>query len=177
MFVGGDCIDVLIRVETTVSSGAAAVFEINDHNHNGPWVVTVPPAVGTYEQQSCMFSNDFTMRQMGAVGWRGTVSVVGIVEHFDTITIPNDESWIVQGAVVNGLPVKLDARLSTGTYDAISYANVVIRQLRFSAQTAPLDRYATLRAYPSYPNSGKGGAFFCEGCHGSTILFDNVVFE
>ena len=52
-----------------------------------------------------------------------------------TIEIPNDENWIVQGALgSDGIPVTLDARLSSGTAVDPSQASVVVRYTRFSGK-------------------------------------------
>ena len=93
-----------------------------------------------------MFSNDFTLTQTsGSAGWAGSVSVVGFVDFFNTITIPNDESWIIHGTMVDGLPPHLEARLTSGTPDAVSHANIVLRNLRFTEQKTPLDKYVATR--------------------------------
>ena len=86
-----------------------------------------------------MFSNDFTVTKTSAApGWAGEISVVGFIDHLDTITIPVDESWIIQGAVVDGIPVTLDARFTTGTPLEMSHANIVLRYLRFLGRRPPL---------------------------------------
>ena len=79
---------------------------------------------------------------------------------------------IIQGAIVNGLPVKLDARFVSGSPIEMSHANIVLRNLRLSEQNAPLDRYNALRTYPR--RTKLGGAFLYDG-YGSTVVFDSVV--
>eukprot|EP01043_Picozoa_sp_COSAG02_P077624 COSAG02_NODE_17078_length_1030_cov_1.174006_1_plen_136_part_00 len=88
-----------------------------------------------------MFDNEFTLIRDSDAGWEGFAEVVGFVHYHNTITIPNEESWIIQGRVdpSTSLPVKLDARLKTGTALVRSHASVVLRSLRMSGQTAPVD--------------------------------------
>ena len=84
-----------------------------------------------------MFDNDFTLvRQGGGSSWQGSVEVVGFIHYHNTITIPNDENWIVQGLVsrMSGLPSSLDGRLKSGTAVDRSHANIVLRHLRISGQ-------------------------------------------
>ena len=60
----------------------------------------------------------------------------------NTIVVPNDENWIIQGVLgPDGLPVKLDARLSSGSAVDFSEASIVVRHVRFSGQIAPRDPY------------------------------------
>ena len=56
-------------------------------------------AVGEEEVESCMFENEFTLVRQGGAGWEGSVEVVGFIRYHNTIEVPNDESWIVQGTV------------------------------------------------------------------------------
>ena len=46
-----------------------------------------------------MFDNEFTLVRQGGDGWEGSVEVVGFIRYRNTIEIPIDESWIVQGTV------------------------------------------------------------------------------
>ena len=67
--------------------------------------------------------------------------VAGFVHYHNTITIPNDENWIVQGIVdpASGLPSSLNGRLKSGSAVDRSHANIVLRHLRMSGQVASLD--------------------------------------
>ena len=107
--------------------------------------------------------------------------VVGFIHYHNTITIPNDESWIVQGMVdpVSGLPASLNARFSSGNAFSRSHASIVLRQLRISNQKAPIDPNAG--SDPFSPGEA-GGAFRYEG--GSSdpsklakIIFVEVIFD
>ena len=186
-FVVGECTDVLIRVETTATatSGgsmtlvlAAARMPLNQPD----WVLQVPAGSGTHEIEFCMFDNDYTLSTVTS-GWQGTVAVVSYAED-STIYIPEDEDWIIQGTIVDGRPVKLDSRLSSGSgngedatvspevrgcrWGTPSSANLVFRHFRISGQVAPLDKFQacrsfSLRTYSGDPSSRHGGAFKYEG--------------
>ena len=100
-----------------------------------------------------------------------------------TIEIPNDENWIVQGALgSDGIPVTLDARLSSGTAVDPSQASVVVRYTRFSGRTAPLDPHPEARVYGDGPGEYVGGAFKYDG-GGRTmdrqtpLTFESVIFD
>ena len=62
--------------------------------------------------------------------------------------VPNDQNWIIQGVLgPDGLPVKLDARLSSGSAVDFSEASIVVRPVRFSGQIALRDQYTAARDY------------------------------
>ncbi len=140
-------------------------------------------------QETCMFDNEFTIARNGDAGWEGSIEVAGFIHYHNTITIPNDESWIIQGQIDSstGLPVKLDARFKSGTGSDRSRANIVLRNLRISGQTAPLDTNVLPRngmmSFRSTTNDKSfGGAFEYDG--GSSdpssptkIAFVDVVFD
>ena len=68
----------------------------------------------------------------------------------NTIVVPNDENWIIQGALgPDGVPVKLDARISSGSAVDFSEASIVVRHVRFSWQSAPQDQHNAARDYGS----------------------------
>jgi len=107
--------------------------------------------------------------------------------------VPNDENWIIQGALgPDGVPVKLDARLSSGTAIDPSEASIIMRHVRFSGQSAPLDPHAAARDYSQellnspYFGGGEtrlGGAFSYEGgglnpeVHTPKLVFEHMVFD
>ena len=111
----------------------------------------------------------------------------------NTIVVPNDENWIIQGALgPDGVPVKLDARLSSGSAVDFSEASIVVRHVRFSGQSAPLDPHVTARTYtqaymhsPSFSNDETrlGGAFSYDGgglnpeVRTPKLFFEHVVFD
>ena len=153
---------------------------------------------GSYTIQTCMFDNEFTITRQGGEGWEGSIEVLSVVDDA-TIYIPVDENWIIQGVNSNDLPVLLDARLSSGyrqrpepgvfptsttqPNDAayLSHANIVIRSVRISGQTATLDKFYTARTMSTRtigddPACRLGGAFFYEG-FGSELIFDRSVFD
>ena len=78
-----------------------------------------------------MFDNEYTLVRQGGVSWQGSVEVVGVIHYHNTIEIPNDENWIVQGAIdpATGLPTSLDGRMTSGTPVAPSHANIVLRDV------------------------------------------------
>ena len=187
-FVVGECVDVLIRVSSTSSTGQPVTFNLNDGNHNGPWEFIVPPDTGMHEYVSCMYANDFVLTQgTGGEGWEGSVAVVGFINFHNTIVVPVDEKWILHGQLgPDGVPVTLDARVSSGTPAQFSEASIVIRLVRFSGCTAPLDTLAMLRVgfVTSFFNGETrvGGCFSYDG-GGSTadaspaLIFDRAVFD
>jgi predicted outer membrane repeat protein len=95
----------------------------------------------------------------------------------NTVAIPIAESWIVQGTMLDGLPVILDARFSSGTWQQVTHASMAFRFVRFSGQRAPLDKYVKSRRFDDFPTARLGGALAIEGGHGSFIILDNVVFD
>ena len=108
-----------------------------------------------------MFDNEFTLTKLSApASWQGSVEVAGFIHYHNTITIPNDENWIVQGRVdpATGLPSRLDGRLNSGTAIHRSHANIVLRHLRISGQTAPIDVNPLAYQTPGF-TAGSGGAF------------------
>ena len=53
--------------------------------------------VGVHEEALCMSDGEFTLTHRGgSSSWQGSVAVVGFIHYHNTITIPNDEKWIVQ---------------------------------------------------------------------------------
>ena len=125
-----------------------------------------------------MFDNEFTLTKLSdPTSWQGSVEVVGFVHYHNTITIPNDENWIVQGQVdpASGLPSNLDARLKSGTAFDRSHANIVLRHLRISSQIAPLDVNPIVRAYnPDQMNFG--GAFEYDGGSADQANLPKITF-
>merc|ERR1711969_130534 len=167
-FVIGMCTDALIRVTTTSAGGGSMTWSLDDDGHNGPWTFETDGSVGVEEFESCMYDNEFILTwQGGGSGWQGSVEVAGFIHYHNTITIPNDENWIVQGIVdpASGLPSSLDGRLKSGTAVDRSHANIVLRHLRISSQIAPLD--VNPIAHPVLAvaghTAGFGGAFEYDG--------------
>ena len=133
-----------------------------------------------------MYDNDFTLTKLSVpTSWQGLVEVAGFIHYHNTITIPNDENWIVQGRVdpASGLPSSLAARLKSGTLADRSHANIVLRHLRISGQVAPLDvnpiprNGAFVVGLPSF-----GGAFEYDGGSNDPsnlvkLVFIEVVFD
>ena len=111
--------------------------------------------------------------------------MVGFVHYHNTITIPNDENWIVQGRVdpVSGLPSSLDGRLKSGNAVDRSHASIVLRHLRISGQVAPVSTNPIPRAsWVSDQFGGFGGAFEYDGGSDdpenlAKIIFVEVVFD
>ena len=164
-FVVGMCTDVLIRVET-LQPGQGASWSLDDGGHNGPWSFDAPDDVnGMVEYETCMFNNDFTLTQVGGSDWQGSVEVVGFVHYHNTITIPNNENWIVQGIVdpATGLPSSLDGRIKSGTAVDRSHANIVMRHVRLSGQVAPADVNVLPRPEVIAGQTHFGGAFDYDG--------------
>jgi predicted outer membrane repeat protein len=186
-FVIGKCTDVLVRVTTTGASGSPSTWSIDDGGHNGPWTFE-SAGPGVHEYVSCMFDNDFTLlREPSASSWQGSVEVIGFIQYHDTITIPNNENWIVQGNVdpATGLPVLLDARLSSGTPLNPSHTNIALRYVRFSGHTAPVDTSGQRVGHGMWfagQGGSYGGAFRYEGgtsdpANPVQLAFSNVIFD
>eukprot|EP01045_Picozoa_sp_COSAG04_P007883 COSAG04_NODE_422_length_14618_cov_11.903712_11_plen_1388_part_01 len=185
-FVIGECTDALIRVTTTSAGGASMTWSLDDGGHNGPWSFETSGEMGVEEHESCMFDNEFTLtRQGGGSGWEGSVEVAGFIHFRNTITIPNNENWIVQGIVdpVSGLPSSLDGRFKSGSAVDRSHANIVLRHLRISGQVAPLDVNPIGRSgWSAGQTAGFGGAFEYDGGSADPanlvkLVFVEVVFD
>eukprot|EP01045_Picozoa_sp_COSAG04_P017206 COSAG04_NODE_1505_length_6506_cov_4.798335_5_plen_972_part_00 len=185
-FVIGTCTDALIRVTTTSAGGGSMTWSLDDGGHNGPWTFETSGAMGVEEQESCMYDNDFalTLQGGGGLGWEGSVEVAGFIHYHNTITIPNDENWIVQGIVdpVSGLPSSLDGRLKSGSAVDRSHANIVLRHLRISGQVAPMDVNPLSRTGMNTGLPTFGGAFEYDGGSAdpddlAKLVFIEVVFD
>ena len=189
-FVVGDCTDMVIRVSTTSAGSGDVSWQIDDDGHNGPWNFVSPSGVGVWEHASCMFDNHFTVGRTDAAGdgWSGTIAVYSTVPD-NTIDIPVDESWILQGTAIDGLPTILPARLTSGfayqrpyhpdgyATGVMSHANLIIRYVRFSAQEATLDKHQTERTHSISPPARLGGALFYTGGWGAMLVIDHCVFD
>ena len=117
-----------------------------------------------------------------SASWQGSVEVSGFIHYHNTITIPIDENWIVQGIVdpISGLPSSLDGRLKSGTAVDRSHASIVLRRMRISGQVAPVDVNPITR--PGFAGPASGGAFEYDGGGSDpdnlpTITFIEVVFD
>jgi hypothetical protein len=103
--------------------------------------------------------------------------------------VPNDENWIIQGTLgPDGVPVKLNARISSGSAVDFSEASIVVRHVRFSGQIAPHDQQRPARDYgwmddPLGGPTTLGGAFSYDGgglkpgVHTPQLIFEIVVFD
>eukprot|EP01045_Picozoa_sp_COSAG04_P012707 COSAG04_NODE_866_length_9767_cov_2.846400_1_plen_2137_part_00 len=189
----GACTDILIRVETTVEPAGQSTWELNDGGLHGPWNHTCGPdstvdgisndCTGTKEYFMCLYDNEFTLRRTTADdGWEGSVSVHTMVTD-NTIDIPLDENWLIQGHSINGVPVELDARLASGNPWALTNASIVLRHVRFSGQPGTLDPYMTggprdsTRGYSQRPYARQGGVLYYEGGFNSAITLDHVLMD
>ena len=144
-----------------------------------PSLQTSAAVVGGVQSRVQIMVSHAIKRRGGAAAWQGSVEVVGFIHYHNTITIPNDENWIVHGTVdpASGLPASLDGRLKSGSAFDRSHANIVLRHLRISNQMAPID---------GPDMGGIGGAFQYEGgsnCRHNDqtdlvkIAFSDVVFD
>jgi hypothetical protein len=185
-FVVGQCIDVVIRVTTTAAAEQALTWQITRANppdaDEQPWAFVVDVTAqteGMHEYRSCMYENEYTLAIVGGnSGWAGSVEIAGYVDYQNTIEVPPDGKWIIQGALDDdGLPVELDARISSGTPALKSAASIVLRHIRFSNRIAPLDIHPEVRAFSTRPESKLGGAFYYEGALGATIIFERLIFD
>ena len=143
-FVVGECVDVLIRITTAVSSHPVTWQLETDGGQTGPWSFDTPAGAGSHEHTSCMFDNRYTLTRVAASGgdWQGTAAVVGYVNFHNTIVVPTsrDTRWIVQGQLgADGLPVEMPGRMSSGSPTDCSQASIVARHVRFSGNMAPIE--------------------------------------
>eukprot|EP01047_Picozoa_sp_COSAG01_P020513 COSAG01_NODE_1169_length_11408_cov_35.108056_3_plen_2198_part_00 len=187
----GKCTDVMIQVSATkIGASQLLKWKVTDGGkmdgsaHSSPQFhnCTGSACLRTHRHYMCLYDNTFTFERVGSSDWSGTVAVYTWVPD-NTITIPTDERWIIQGQSVNGLPVEMDARLASGNPFALSNASIVIRHVRFSGQPGTLDPYQTnggqdaFRAFSHRPHARMGGAFYYEGGLGSTLTFDHVMYD
>ena len=119
-----------------------------------------------------------------SASWQGSVEVSGFIHYHNTITIPNDENWIVQGRVdpASGLPSSIDGRLKSGTAVDRSHANIVLRHLRFTGQVAAVDVNPLPRPEQHAAQTQFGGAFEYDGGSADPsnlvqIVFIGLVFD
>lgn len=183
--VVGACEDAVIRVKTT-QAAEAVVWTLDDPNdigerHMGPWQFESPAGPGTIEFSVCLFANTFEISKSTSE-WTGTVSVLQTRPDY-SIVLPTEGSIIVQGSLnAMGTPQLLDARLTCGSVHEPSFANLVIRDVRFSGLNAPEDVDAAHRKYSHnafavYPVKSFGAAVQYHGGWGATLTFERVVFD
>jgi hypothetical protein len=124
-------------------------------------------------------------------GWPDTLLArkQALSDSNNTIVVPNDENWIIQGALgPDGVPVKLDARLSSGSAIDFSEASIVVRHVRFSGQIAPTDVHRAARDYVWIDDlfggpTTLGGVFSYDGgglepdVRTPRLIFEHVVFD
>jgi hypothetical protein len=184
--VVGVCEDAFVRVRTTAAA-QPVVWTLDDpddlgENHMGPWTFESPAGEDSViEFAVCLFANSFSLSK-NTNDWSGTVSVLNKKPDY-SIELPMEGTVIVQGAVdENGVPQLLNARLTSGTVLQPSFANLVVRDVRFSGLNAPEDADAAHRKYshntfPVYPYKSLGAAVSYHGGWGKTIIFERCVFD
>ena len=181
-FVVGECTDVLVRIVAETSAQVHALaWRVTRTNTNESWEfeATATTEAGPFEFYGCFFDANYTVERVDdSISWTGTVSVVGYIDYQNTIVVPNDERWILQGALDDdGVPVQLDARISSGGPVALTNASIVMRHIRFTERIAPLDLDVKTRRFSTRPEAKLGGAFFYEGGFGAKLLFHHLVFD
>ena len=202
-FVVGKCTDTFIRVQTSFAP-SSVTWWLDDDGHNGPWQFVTPAGPNSYEYPSCMFDNHFSLNLAPGTDWQGTVAVVTKEDFQNTIIIPNDEQWIVQGVEgleIAGVPVQLRARFESGrtfyehgcdmhdvpdgqvdsseyplcTSESISRASLVVRHVRFSNQRAPPDLYRTRYTWSVVQGTALGAVLRYTGGWGAKLIFQHCV--
>ena len=95
--------------------------------------------------------------------------IISGARYYNTIIVPNFENWIIQGSLgSNALPVRLDARLASGSSEGSS-ASIVIRHIRLSGQFAGgVDPVGGAFRYT------RGGD---TGSYRPRLVFEGVVFD
>ena len=195
LFTHGDCEDILIRISGTATSGEVQ-WTLDDSGHNGPWGFT--SSSYPFEHRMCLYDNNFTLSRPADSNWEGTVRVASHTEDY-TIRLNKQGNYIVHGTEIDGVPVTLDARLQSGSlprtqcgeghfhdrcvaeadepWGGISRANLIVRYTRWSSRKAPEDPYAAFRMHSMRGPVRLGGGVYIIGGWGSTIMFDNCVFD
>jgi hypothetical protein len=184
-FTIGTCSNILVRINTTQAGTKAATWVVNDGGHNGPWTFASPSTAGIFERALCLHDNDFTVEHRLSSGWHGSVSVVRFIDFRSTILVPSDQNWIIQGSSQKFLPVRLDARFQTGTPTDPSEASLVVRHVRFTGRSAPVDIEPahlswSFRGFATTVRSG--GVLLYEGGGRNPadlpiVLFEQTVFD
>jgi hypothetical protein len=187
----GECTDVVIRVRTDTNAELTGPVTWSLMDHESTWTHSCSldgPAgtscTGDHEYFMCLYDNDFTLERTSFAddGWSGTVEVHTFVPD-NTIRIPVNEAWIIQGYSVDGVPVELDARLASGDPWGLTRASIVLRHVRLCAQAGTLDSHMTggprdsTRGFSQRPFARMGGAFYYEGGFGSIITMDHVLMD
>lgn len=206
-FVVGECIDTFIRIKTSSASSTVG-WVLDDDGHNGPWAFTSPAhdsaGPNVFEFESCMFENRFALNvATPSSGWTGTVEVVTKESFENTIIIPNDEAWIVQGMETLGIPVSLEARFESGrtffehgcdkhenpdghvdlsryplcTRESLSRASLAVRHVRFSHRQAPFDPFRARYTWSVAADTRLGGVVRYTGGWGAKLIFQHCVFD
>jgi hypothetical protein len=185
-FTIGTCSNILVRINTTQAGTKAAAWVVNDGGHNGPWTFTSPSTASIFERALCLYDNDFTVEHRLSSDWHGSVSVVRFIDFRSTILVPSDQNWIIQGSSQKVLPVRLDARFQTGTPTDPSEASLIVRRVRFTGRSAPVDIEPahlswTFRGFDK-TTVRCGGVLLYEGGGRNpadlpTILFEQTVFD
>ncbi len=185
----GECTEIVVRVISDPSFAPDAQGQVTwtlsdgsgqswDHTCGGT------ECVGQHEYFTCLYDHEFTLARTTANddGWSGTVEVHTYVPD-NTIRVPVDENWIIQGYSVDGVPVELDARLASGDPWKLTAANLVLRHVRFSGQPGTLDIHMTgaprdsTRGFSQRPWARMGQALYYEGGFDSVIVLDHVLLD
>eukprot|EP01047_Picozoa_sp_COSAG01_P029060 COSAG01_NODE_1979_length_8743_cov_18.850069_6_plen_1614_part_00 len=183
-----ECTPIITRFTTTTVPGTNSTFDLDGTS------VSVPAQLGAFDVKHCLHDANYTLTKSSTDTWAGTVSVFSYVDD-NTIYVPNDESWIIQGTYSGGLPLDLDARVASGLPGDPTKANIVLRHLRISKQLATfkktikwIDENGIERAIgysmPASPycqgtlcGPNAGGAFEYFGGHQATLIFDHVTMD
>ena len=190
-----ECTPMMIRFATTTSSGdSPATFDL------AGTTISVPVGLGSFDTRHCLHDAEYTLAKTSTDTWGGTVTVFSYVDD-NTIYVPRDEQWIIQGTYVNDadaggmLPLELDARVASGSSWNPTAASVVLRHLRISRQIATFKKsvsgvgpdgnvYSIPYSMPvgsfcqgTLCGANSGGAFEYWGGHEALIALDGVVFD
>jgi hypothetical protein len=138
------------------------------------------------EESRCFLYDTFTRSWPEAL----LVRKQAVSNSNNTIVVPNHENWVIQGALgPDGLPLKLDARLSSGSAVDFSEASIVVRHVRVSGQIAPQDLNKAARHYNGWMGDLFGGGFALGGAFSydggglepdvrtPQLIFEHVVFD
>jgi hypothetical protein len=114
-----------------------------------------------------------------AGGWPAELLALKNASNHKTITVPTNENWIVQGALgADGVPIRLDARLSSGAMLIPTAASIIVRHVRFTRGTgSPPELDPDSNRLNGQDGPMGGSAIYYEGGGMSGMPVPLLIFE